>query len=155
MVGWRVSKARYTSPPSSAFDGEGARRRGGRWSPPGMRVAYASESLALAAMEYFVNLDPTDGPSDLVSIKVEIPDEAVEHFDRSMLPANWRSYPSPRDLQRFGETWVKSATSVCLVVPSAVLPEENNLLINPAHLDFHLLHFSEPLEFRFDPRMWK
>src|ERR1017187_3519149 len=55
MDGWRISKLRYADPPAAAFDGEGSRRRGGRWTPPGTRVAYASSSLALATLEYFVS----------------------------------------------------------------------------------------------------
>ena len=74
MDGWRISKRRYANPPAAAFDGEGSRRRGGRWTPPGTQVAYASSSLALAPLEYFVNLGPEDAPSDLVSIRISIPD---------------------------------------------------------------------------------
>src|ERR1022692_262919 len=74
MDGWRISKRRYANPPAAAFDGEGSRRRGGRWTPPGKRVAYASSSLALASLEYFVNLDPQDAPSGLVSVHTSIPD---------------------------------------------------------------------------------
>lgn len=88
--GWRISKHRYANPPSAAFDGEGARRRGGRWSGPGRRVAYASSTLALASLEYFVNLDPQDAPSDLVSVQVDIPDEIkVEYVDTASLPDDW------------------------------------------------------------------
>ena len=155
-LGWRISKRDYAVPPASAFDGEGSRRRGGRWSPAGRRVAYASSSLALASLEYFVNLDPVDAPSDLVSIRVEIPGEIlIETIDTATLPANWRRDPYPRELQLIGDRWLLAGSSVCLRVPSAVIPEEFNLLINPLHRDFHALHFLEPAEFKFDPRMWK
>src|ERR1039458_22636 len=73
MVGG-FSKRRYANPPAAAFDGEGSRRRGGRLTPPGKRVAYASSSLALASLEYFVNLDPQDAPSGLVSVHTSIPE---------------------------------------------------------------------------------
>src|SRR3989442_7609233 len=101
MTGWRISKLRYAKPAASAFDGEGSRRRGGRWSPPGWRVAYASSTLALASLEYFVNLDPADAAADLVSVRVAIPRRLK--FER---------------------------------IAVASLPEESNLLINPAHPDF-------------------
>ncbi len=156
MVGWRVSKRRYASPPASAFDGEGARRRGGRWTPPGWRAAYASSSLALAALEYFVNLDSEDAPADLVSIRVNIPDGVrIERVSSPSLPPAWRRTPFPQELWAIGERWLISASSVCLLAPSAVVPEESNLLINPAHPDFNALQFSEPAEFSLDPRMWK
>jgi RES domain-containing protein len=156
MIGWRISKRRYANPPIAAFDGEGPKRRGGRWTPPGRRVAYASSNLALASLEYFVNLNPEDAPADLVSIRVEIPDGIrLERVDVISLPGAWRTTPSPRELQTVGERWLMSASSVCLLVPSAIVPDEVNLLINPSHPDFQGLRFSEAVEFRFDPRMWK
>ena len=156
MVGWRISKRRYAEPPSAAFDGEGSRRRGGRWTPPGSRVAYASSSLALASLEYFVNLDPEDAPAGLVSIRVTIPDGVpYEQVSVSNLPGSWRETPFPQELWEIGERWLVLASSVCLLVPSAVVPEDFNLLINPSHPQFKALQFSEAGEFRFDPRMWK
>lgn len=156
MVGVRISKRRYASPPAAAFDGEGSRRRGGRWTRPGLRVAYASSSLALAQLEYFVNLSPQDAPDDLVSIAVEIPDGLqIEEVSRSVLPAAWNRTPFPEELWIFGDHWLASVSSVCLRVPSAVSQEDFNLLINPGHPDFKLLRFSQAKPFEFDPRMWK
>jgi RES domain-containing protein len=156
MVGWRISKRRYANPPSAAFDGEGSRRRGGRWTPPGQRVAYASSSLALASLEYFVNLDPQDAPADLVSIQVTIPVSVrYEQISVTSLPVSWCDMPFPRELWAIGERWLLAGSSACLLVPSAVIPEELNLLINPSHPDFGTLQFGEPAEFIFDQRMWK
>jgi RES domain-containing protein len=156
MDGWRISKRRYAKPPAAAFDGEGSRRRGGRWTPPGTRVAYASSSLALASLEYFVNLDPADAPSDLVSIRISIPDSVrCERVNIASLPQSWRAFPFPQELWLVGERWLVSASSVCRLVPSAVIPEEYSLLINPSHADFKDLRFSDLAPFHFDPRMWK
>jgi RES domain-containing protein len=156
ISGWRISKARYAIPPSSAFDGEGARRRGGRWSAPGHRVAYASANLALAALEYFVNLDPQDAPTDLVSVRVDIPDEIqVDRIESVSLPQNWQQHPYPTKLQDIGDLWLESRSSVCLLVPSVVIPEEYNFLVNPEHPAFNALAFHEATAFVFDPRMWK
>jgi RES domain-containing protein len=68
---WRICRRRFTA---DAATGEGARRYGGRWNSRGVRMVYASTSLALAAMEIFVNLEPNVQPTDLVSIEGEIPD---------------------------------------------------------------------------------
>ena len=78
-----------------------------------------------------------------------------EQVGISSLPESWRRVPFPRELWAVGERWLASGSSVCLLVPSAVLPQELNLLINPSHSDFKDLQFSEPAEFKFDPRMWK
>jgi len=156
MTGWRLAKSRYADPPRAAFDGEGSRRRGGRLSPPGTRVAYAPSSLALAALEYFVNLDPSQAPDGPVSIEVGIPDSTkIERVDTPDLPANWREYPHPAELPLIGETWLRAGSSVCLIVPPAVIAEENNLLINLSHPDFRTLLFSQPQPFQYDARMWK
>src|ERR1017187_5190301 len=156
MDGWRISKRRYANPPAAAFDGEGSRRRGGRWTPPGKRVAYASSSLALASLEYFVNLDPQDRPSGLVYVYTSIPEgirwERVNISFPSRIVA--RGAVSAGTLG-VGESWLVAGSSVCLLVPSAVVPEEFNLLINPLHSDFRVLRFSDPSVFNFDPRMWK
>jgi RES domain-containing protein len=156
LSAWRISERTYAPRSAAAFDGEGSRRYGGRWSPAGRRAAYASSSLALASLEYLVNLDPVDAPPDLVSIRVEIPEAIlIETIETATLPPNWRRNPYPRELHSIGERWLLAESSVCLRVPSAVIPEEFNLLINPLHRDFDALHFLEPVVFNFDPRMWK
>ena len=110
----------------------------------------------MASLEYFVNLDPEDAPADLVSVRISIPDSVRrEEVSISSLPESWRQTPFPQVLWEIGERWLISALSVCLLVPSAVVPEEFNLLINPSHPDFKGLQFSELAEFTFDPRMWK
>ena len=114
------------------------------------------DSCPRAALEYFVNLDPVDAPNDLVSVCVEIPDGiAVESLDRKLLPGDWQARPFPTRLHEIGAKWLASRHSVCLLVPSVVIPEEMNLLINPGHPDFELLTFHRPVVFRFDRRMWK
>ena len=71
MQVWRICSRRRSR---TALQGEGSRLYGGRWNPPGVSVVYTSGSLALAALEMFVNLDPEDMPQDLVSIGATIPD---------------------------------------------------------------------------------
>ena len=72
---WRVCRRRYAA---EAATGEGARRVGGRWNSRGVRAVYASTSLALAAVETFVNLEPNLQPKDFVSIEGEIPRRACD-----------------------------------------------------------------------------
>ena len=153
---WRISKRRYANPPSAAFDGEGSRRVGGRWSGPGTRVAYASSTLSLAALEYFVNLSPGDAPADLVSVRVDLAvDLQVESLGVGSLPVGWQSRPFPTMLQEIGRRWVAAGKSVGLFVPSVIIPQERNLLLNPVHADFGKLVFHDPEPFVFDLRMWK
>src|ERR1700683_2383062 len=84
---WRICRRRYAS---EAASGEGARLYGGRWNSRGVRVVYASTSLALAAVETFVNLEPNLRPADLLSIEGEIPHALeIARIDVKMLPEGW------------------------------------------------------------------
>jgi RES domain-containing protein len=119
-------------------------------------MAYASPTLSLAALEMFVNLKLDEVPDDLVAIPATIPEElAVEQWEISSLPANWRDFSPPQILRKLGSEWIRSRRSVILSVPSVVIPEEFNVLLNPAHPDFDSLEIGPPRRFQFDPRMWK
>ena len=149
---WRIIPKFHLS---QAFDGEGARRFGGRWNRLGTRVVYTSATLSLAALEFFVNLDRDTEPNQLAIISADIPDDLrMGHIEVSDLPKNWRSYPVPEELQDLGTAWVASASTAMLAVPSAVIPDERNYLLNPAHPDFKRFHLNKPEAFHFDPRMW-
>ena len=148
---WRICRRRYAA---EAASGEGARLYGGRWNSRGMRVVYASTSLALAAMETFVNLEPNLHPKDLVSIEGEVPDALeIGRLELRALPANWRQ-TREESLRRFGDEWIRAAQTVALLVPSAAVRGEWNVLLNPAHPDFSKVKFQEPEPFEFDARMF-
>lgn len=150
---WRIILKLHLS---QAFDGEGARQFGGRWNRLGTRVVYASATLSLAALEFFVNLDRDTEPDQLVAISADTPDDMrIEYIEVSDLPKNWRSYPVTEELQDLGTAWVASASTAMLVVPSAVIPEERNYLLSPAHPDFKRFRLNKPEAFHFDPRRWK
>jgi len=149
---WRICRRRYAA---EAGSGEGARLYGGRWNSRGVRVVYASTSLALAAVETFVNLDPNLLPEDLVSIEGEIPgDLRVDKLDPEVLPAGWQK-SRDRRVERFGDEWIRRSESVALLVPSAAIRGEWNLLLNPAHNGFSQIQFRIPERFEFDARMFR
>ena len=149
---WRICRRRYAA---SATTGEGARLYGGRWNSRGVRVVYTSSSLALAAVETFVNIDPGYRPRDLVSIEGMLPDSIhIARLDPKRLPARWRE---SRDeaLQRFGDEWIESGKSAALLVPSAAIGGEWNALLNPQHAQFPKIVFRRPKPFAFDLRMFR
>ena len=136
----------------SAFDGEGARLYGGRWNSKGTPMVYTSSSLALAALEMLVHLGDTDLLKDLhVYIDAVFDDEDIITLDPAALPENWRD--DVRITRTVGDQWVTNRASLVLEVPSAVIPEEPNYLINPKHPDAGKLSFSAPKPFQFDPRL--
>lgn len=148
---WRICSRRYSA---KAATGEGAAVSPGRWNSRGVRVVYASTSLALAATEIFVHLLPKVQPNDLVSIAGEIPDELkIEKVDLKGLPPEWHE-PRETSVRRFGDEWIHAAKTVALMVPSAAIRGEWNLLLNPVHADFRTVKFSRPAPFKFDVRMF-
>ncbi len=151
MIAWRLCRRAH-----ARLDGEGARLYGGRWNRRGTPVVYLASSLSLAAFEYFVHVAQDLVPGDLVSIRVTIPDDAPrEMIDRGALPRSWRRYPGPEALEDMGDDWAARAESLVLVVPSVVVPEETNLLLNPTHPRMRDVSAGRPQAFSFDPRMWK
>ena len=95
-------------------------------------------------------------PDELVAIQADIPDTlAIETVKIEGLPKDWRRYPGPEALKDIGPAWASKASTAILAVPSAVIPEERNYLLNPAHRDFKRIRLHKPAAFRFDVRMWK
>jgi len=148
---WRLCRKRH-----AAFDGEGARLAGGRWNRRGTPVVYCSATLSLAVLEYFVNLPGGLAPPDLVSIAADVPDAlSSESLEAGALPRNWRRYPAPEALAELGTRWVREGKTAVLAVPSVVVPQERNYLLNPAHADFKRVLVGKPDPFSLDLRMWK
>ena len=153
MIVWRICKK---SRAASAFDGEGARIYPGRWNHKGVPMVYCASSLPLAALEYFVHLDPDDWPDDLVAISADVLEIFPRGYvDTETLPSGWDQVPSPVELKDLGTAWVKKGHDLALVVPSAIIPTEQNVLLNPQHEDMVNLPMRPPRPFTFDPRMRK
>ena len=149
---WRVCRARHAK---AAFSGDGARLYGGRWNSRGVSMVYTSTSLALAAIETFVDLEPNLRPDDLMSIEAELPDdEPAGRVEPATLPANWHS-AGLDTLRRIGDAWIRGGETLALFVPSAALHSEWNVLLNPAHPHLARLRRDKPRRFEFDERMFR
>jgi RES domain-containing protein len=117
-------------------------------------MVYASTSLALAAIETFVNLEPNLQPDDLVSIVGEIPDAlGIGRLDPKTLPRTWYE-TRDESLRHFGDEWIPAGETVALLVPSAPIRGEWNLLLNPTHREFQKIKFDAPIPFEFGARMF-
>ena len=149
---YRILRKRYAKNP---FDGEGAYRYGGRWSSPGARLAYASEHLSLAMIEYFVHLDRDDPPPDLVVAATDVPDDVSRvTLSPGSLPATWRRTPAPAELAAIGDRFGRTRRHAILVVPSALAPNESNWLLNPDHPNFTRIRSHPPEPFAYDLRFF-
>jgi RES domain-containing protein len=148
---WRICKERYSA---NAFSGEGARRFGGRWNSRGVPMVYASSSLALAAIECFVHLEPNQAPRDLVAIAAELPKgEPGLRWEAESLPPDWwgEELGPMRDL---GDAWIRDRHSLAVWAPSVPIRGEWNVLVNPLHLRASELKIDPPVPFLFDSRMF-
>jgi RES domain-containing protein len=153
QVVWRITRARHAD---RAFEGEGARLYGGRWNHRGTPVVYCSATLSLAALEYFVNLESELVSPSLVALSAEIPRGLrIESLEIDALPSDWRAFPAPERLKDLGTDWIRSGLSAVLQLPSVIIPQERNILLNPAHPDFAKIRPHKAQPFSFDPRMWK
>lgn len=146
MTGWRLSTTLH--PP---LTGEGARKRGGRWNSPGVPLVYASSHLSLAVLEVLVHLESDDFPDNLVAYRLDIPDSLIEQLPD--VPDEWLDDPFRRQTRRYGDTWVSEGRSAALTVPSAVIPIESNVLLNPQHPQFAEVRVMEQFPFSFDRRL--
>lgn len=138
---WRLTRKVH-----AALDGEGARSYGGRWNSPGQPVIYTANSAALAVLEVLVHLDlPLDMlPSDFHLMSIDLGELEIEE-----LPAYGTGDPLP-----FGDLWIAERRSPALRVPSVIVPEEWNLLVNPLHPAAGKIKVASMRPFRFDPRLF-
>lgn len=136
------------------LSGEGARRFGGRWSKRGSSVLYTASSRALATVEYLVHLPMALAPKDLCIAELSVPDELTcQQIDIATLPDGWQQYPALQVLIDMGEQWLRQQQAVLLKVPSAVVRDEWNVLLNPSHPDFSKIQIQLVESFQFDQRL--
>jgi RES domain-containing protein len=149
---WRLVKSRFAE---HAFDGEGSRLYGGRWSSPGFPVVYTSATASLAVLEIFANVQRGDLLASFELLSCTFDEALVSGVEPSELPTNWRQSPAPARLQEIGDEWLRTAKSVVLQVPSSIIEHESNYLLNPLHPDFKRVKRSAPQPFVIDLRLIK
>lgn len=159
MIVWRLEREEFIS---QAFQGHGSARFPGRWNPSGVPAAYASESRALATIEMLAHMSDSALRNTLKNkkyyhVSAQIPDDLettiLNLADVTEIHKNWSHTPPPDELKVYCGKWFLEKKAVVLRVPSAIIPNENNFVINPRHPDFSKILFGAPEEFIFDPRL--
>ncbi len=143
MTVWRLSRVIYQD-----LSGAGGLRYRGRWNEAGLPIVYSSGSLALSVLERRVH--SVQQPRDDVAIEIQIPDAGIDEV--GTLPDQWEN-----DIQltrSMGTQWLVSRRSLCLQVPSALVPEFN-YLINPRHPDIDLVKVISVRPFQYDLRLFQ
>ena len=152
ITAWRIVKAKHLP---AAFDGEGARRAGGRWNSPGRAMVYTAQSAALAALEMLVHLNSGALLSSNVLIPCSFQKRLILRLERTRLPPKWRAHPAVPQLQMLGDAWLRNGLSAVLDVPSVIIGSESNYLLNPVHPDFASIDVGPAQPFDFDARLMK
>jgi RES domain-containing protein len=146
MVLWRISRHRDLS-------GFGGLKAGGRWHHAGRSIVYLAETPAAALLEVCVHTSANDVPPEFTLLKIEGPDIDVPSIQTQELPEDWLTrLEVTRDL---GTAWLVRNESVLLRVPSAIVPETRNCLLNPAHRQAAEFRVIEVIGYPFDPRLKK
>lgn len=146
---YRIAKSAYIDDPTGA----GARLYGGRWNEKGVPVIYTAASPSLAALEFLVHIPIVLAPRDLSICRFDLPDDvSVTTVKKSALPEDWKTNPPGAGSQAIGTKWALGGKSLLLIVPSVIVPQENDILINPHHDEFRRIKKRiDPFE--FDPRL--
>lgn len=136
------------------LSGEGAKIYGGRWNAPGTPVLYTAQSRALAALEALVHIPYNVLSSQFSLIEIQIPAKAeVLEIHLNSLPKDWTKNEHMEFLHGIGEKWIKKTKFPVMKVPSAIIPEEYNLIVNPLHPALKKMKIKKHRPFKFDERL--
>ena len=152
---WRIATDTRTYE-ADDLSGAGAKTTGGRWNAAGFAVVYASQTRALACLETVVHLNAGGLPLNRYLVEVTIPDDLwtdAQMCTLASLPVGWDAEPSGRTSIEFGTNWIRSGASALLVVPSVIVPEELNVLINPQHPDSARITATKIRKWIYDPQL--
>jgi len=152
MRTFRIVREKYLE---TALSGRGAQLSSGfRWNSYGTPMVYTAQSRSLALLEIAVHLDlSVELPKDRFMVEIEIPDELnKEILLVEDLPEGWNSKPAKRLTQRIGDQFIANNASAVLQVPSSIVPEESNFLLNSYHPDFSRISMNRAIPFELDSR---
>ena len=152
---WRIAA---DTPLHAADDlsGNGAKATGGRWNAQDHAVLYTSTTRALACLETVVHLNAGGLPFNRYLVEITIPEDTWAKARREtavILPVGWDAEPASGTSIAFGTAWIVSNSSALLILPSAIIPEECNVLVNPAHPDAGHITGRKVRRWLYDPRL--
>ena len=152
---WRVAS---DTPGWTADDmsGKGAASKGARWNHPGELVTYAATSISLAAWETSAHVGRgTTLPWNRYLVRIDVPDEvwAAREVLGRPLPVGWDAIPEGLGSRNVGSSWLKSGRAALLTVPSVIIGEEDNVMVNPADPDCTRIRATKVRRFLYDHRV--
>lgn len=149
---FRLTKTNYIND----LGGEGARLYSGRWNRRGDALLYFSEHLSLCVLELLTRIDYEFLVADYSFLEVEVPSSLISKLRKpEIITEKWRNNPPISLTQDYGSIWIQKSRTLGLAVPSAVLPNESNILINPMHPLFFELKIIKKATLNLDSRVYK
>lgn len=133
--------------------GEGARLNGGRWNHIGTPCIYTSESRALSLLEYTCHAKKHLIPRDLSFATFDVPEHSIQKYSIGQLPGNWKHWPHARESRDFGTRFLSDNKFLLYCIPSVVIEEEMNYIINPKHADASMIKIRTVKEYAYDLRL--
>ncbi|RYE77421.1 MAG: RES domain-containing protein [Oxalobacteraceae bacterium] len=150
---WRIA----TDTPGYTADdltGAGAKISGGRWNRPGSALLYCASNISLAVLETFIHLGAGGLPLNRYLVELAIPDDV---WERAIVlhapPVGWDAIPTGKVSLDEGDRWLKANRSALLIVPSVIVQEEWNVLVNPMHADAAAIAARKVRKWTYDPRL--
>ena len=151
MIVYRLARKKYMHD----LSGKGAEFGGGRWNTKGKAMLYTSGSQALCLVEVLVHLQNDMIPKDYFIVEIDIPDKLkVKTISQKNLVENWKDFPWQNQTQYIGDDFLNEQKFLILKVPSAIVEDEFNFLINPHHPDFSKIKIVTSHYFSFDNRLF-
>ncbi|RYE57719.1 MAG: RES domain-containing protein [Sphingobacteriales bacterium] len=149
MLLYRISVCKR----ASDLSGAGAKLFGGRWNSIGVPMVYMASSRALAALEVLAHLTAIQDPENFCITVFDVPESSVTEIELHLLPDNWNTHPAPSSLKKKSDAFVKSNTALLLKVPSAIIEDEYNYIVNVAHPLLSEIKILSSKPFIFDKRL--
>lgn len=151
VTAWRICKRAFQKRAYSVASSNNS----GRWTSEGVSAVYAAGSVSLAHLELLAHLKPAEIHEHFVLCPCSFDESLVDVVRIDALPKSWRKTPPPRALQKIGDEWAKSLRSPVLAVPSALVPQEYNYVLNLLHPDFKKIKLCTKIPIRLDARLLK
>jgi RES domain-containing protein len=137
----------------AAFSGEGASQYGGRWNSIGTPIVYTAGNQPLAILEVAVHVESPRQLEHYSLFEISFNEDLVLELSLENLPEDWQTDPAPESAKAIGDQWVKHADSLILKVPSTIVSDIPNYIINPYHPDLNKLNIIGPIPYPIDPRI--
>ena len=148
---YRLVKRKWAD---TAFDGQGAKRYGGRWNSKGSACVYLTEFISLGLLEVMAHVNDYAILQHYMVFELQFDTADTMQLSEQSLPDDWQAYPAPLSTADIGDQWLSENASAVLAVPSVIVPQESNYLLNPEHKHFKkIIKSAKEVSFSADTRL--